>query len=153
MAFPGFTPGAAAPVIDGLPDGYGINDLFADEDGKLYLWLPAGDYLFTINGLYYVATIVDEDAAATGQHFSIDSFELADGNATFTLVSRLPQEILDKWIKTVSFEVQYCTNLTEGSWTALPGTVQRDGMTLTLQPFTPPDSPRVFLRVSAQQED
>ena len=36
---PGLTPGAAV-AFDGLPTGYGTAGIYADADGKAYLWLP-----------------------------------------------------------------------------------------------------------------
>jgi hypothetical protein len=36
---PGLTPNAKV-VFDGLPDYYGTTDVYADVDGKVYLWLP-----------------------------------------------------------------------------------------------------------------
>ncbi|MGI6495821.1 MAG: hypothetical protein ACOX5G_07000 [Kiritimatiellia bacterium] len=148
VTVPGLTPGAT-PELEVLPQGYGTNDLFADENGTLYLWLPNGEYVFVVNGVPYVATVADADAAVTTHYFTIAAFELADDTATFTLAERLPPDLFDEWINTVTaFEVQYCTNLTEAVWTTLPGTA-RDGMTLTV-PFTPPDSPRLFLRVLAE---
>jgi len=36
---PDITPGAAI-AFDGLPDGYGTSGIYADADGKVYLWLP-----------------------------------------------------------------------------------------------------------------
>ncbi|MGI5868833.1 MAG: hypothetical protein ACOX9C_05245 [Kiritimatiellia bacterium] len=145
MTFPGFAPGAT-PEIAGLPEGYGTDDLVADEDGRLYLWLPSDDYLFTVDGVYHVATVAGADAAATDRHFFIDSFSLADDTATFTLDSRLPADLFHGWLDTATFKVEYCTDLADGVWTTLPGAVQRSGTTLSVG-FTPPDSPRLFLRV------
>ena len=44
----GFTPGDSV-VIEGLGD-YGVNDIFADANGAIHLWLPDGTYNFTANG-------------------------------------------------------------------------------------------------------
>lgn len=41
--------------------------------------------VFIVNGMSYVATVANADAAATTHYFSIDSFTLADNTATFTL--------------------------------------------------------------------
>ena len=54
------TPNAAI-VVTAL-DPYGVSDLFADENGKLYLWLPDGDYTFVAGNAGYTATV---DGAAT----------------------------------------------------------------------------------------
>lgn len=37
----GLSPGAAYS-LEGAPAGYGMNDIFADEEGKIYVWCPAG---------------------------------------------------------------------------------------------------------------
>ena len=44
---------------------YGVNDLFADENGRLYLWLPDNDYIFTAGGSGYTAAVNGADATAT----------------------------------------------------------------------------------------
>ena len=38
-------PGAKV-VLDGLPD-YGTSDIFADDTGAVYLWLPDGEHIFS----------------------------------------------------------------------------------------------------------
>ncbi|MGI6495817.1 MAG: beta strand repeat-containing protein [Kiritimatiellia bacterium] len=47
----GFEPNA--PVMIAGLEGYGVNDLVADNGGVLYLWLPDGKYDFTANGRNY----------------------------------------------------------------------------------------------------
>ncbi|MGI6388647.1 MAG: hypothetical protein ACOX7Q_00385 [Kiritimatiellia bacterium] len=44
---------------------YGVNDLFADENGRLYLWLPDNVYSFTAGGSGYTAAVNGADATAT----------------------------------------------------------------------------------------
>ena len=44
---------------------YGVNDLFADEAGALYLWLPDGPYAFTANSISYTATVNGAATTAT----------------------------------------------------------------------------------------
>ena len=48
-------------------DGYGTNDIFADADGKIYLYLPNGTYSFTANGKSYTATVADGPTTAVAQ--------------------------------------------------------------------------------------
>ncbi|MDD3918169.1 MAG: hypothetical protein PHX00_13520, partial [Synergistaceae bacterium] len=144
VTVPGLDPDAA--VVVASLDSYGVDDLFADESGKIYLWLPNGVYAFTASGTAYMAT-VDGAAMLTTQHFSIDTFTLADNMATFTLASRLAPDVFATWMDTVTFEVQFSTNLTDAVWTALIAP-ERDGITLTV-PFAT-DAPSVFLRVLAQ---
>ncbi len=59
------TPNAAITVT-GL-GAYGVNDLFADDNGKLYLWLPNDNYDFTAGGTEYEATVSDADTTATAK--------------------------------------------------------------------------------------
>lgn len=49
-------------VIEGLKD-YGTNDIFA-IDGKVYLWLPNGNYRFTVGGIDYLAKVKDANTMA-----------------------------------------------------------------------------------------
>ena len=49
-------------VIAGL-DGYGTKDV-EPVDGKIYLWLPNGNYGFTVGGIYYLATVKDANTKA-----------------------------------------------------------------------------------------
>ena len=53
------TPDATAE-LSGL-DGYGTRDLYADANGDVYLWLPDGDYSFTVNGRGCTATVDGAD--------------------------------------------------------------------------------------------
>lgn len=46
------------------PDGYGTEDIFADEAGKVYLWLPNGYYAFTAGGVGYGATVAGANTTA-----------------------------------------------------------------------------------------
>ena len=50
-------------VIRGLPKSYGQNSI-VPIDGKLYLYLPNGDYKFSVNGVAYAAVVNGKDTAA-----------------------------------------------------------------------------------------
>ena len=63
MTVTNLTPHAVI-VVTGLTP-YGVNDLFADHNGKLRLWLPNGSYTFTAGGAHYAATIASADTTAT----------------------------------------------------------------------------------------
>ena len=52
-------------VVTSLPVTYGVNDLFADEAGQLYFWLPNASYDFTAGGADYEATVDNADTTAT----------------------------------------------------------------------------------------
>jgi hypothetical protein len=53
-----------APVAVSNLDPYGVNDLFADENGKLHLWLPDAAYAFLAGGASYEATVAGAPATA-----------------------------------------------------------------------------------------
>ncbi len=55
VTVPNLTSNAAVTVAS--LGTYGVNDLYADENGKLYLWLPDGDYAFTANSAGYTAAV------------------------------------------------------------------------------------------------
>ena len=54
-----------AVALAGLPAAYGVNDVYADADGCIYLWLPNGEYNFTANGNQYTVE-VDESIEPSG---------------------------------------------------------------------------------------
>ena len=55
----------AAQTVIGLPSSYGVGGLASDADGNLYLWLPVGNYAFTVNGREYVVTVGEEGDASS----------------------------------------------------------------------------------------
>jgi len=60
VTVPGLTPNMPVEIAlpaEGLPAYFGVNDLVADNSGKIYLWLPDGDYAFTANSTGYTATV------------------------------------------------------------------------------------------------
>lgn len=63
VTVPELTPNAAI-VVTSLYT-YGVNDLFADNDGKLYLWLPNDNYNFTAGTGNYEATVANANTTAT----------------------------------------------------------------------------------------
>ena len=59
-------PNALVEGLQGLPAGYGARDLYADADGRLYLWLPNGDYELRIApDDLWTATVAGRDVVAT----------------------------------------------------------------------------------------
>ena len=56
----------AALTLDGLamPSPYGGHGIVADASGKVYLWLPDGDYWFTLGGSVWHATVNGADTTA-----------------------------------------------------------------------------------------
>ena len=59
----GLTPGAAVSVV-GLPIGYSLSGVLADGEGKVYLWLPDGEWHLSVNGGHYRATVAGADVTA-----------------------------------------------------------------------------------------
>lgn len=61
-------------TVEGLPAnadvtvtelaGYGVDGLVADASGKVYLWLPNGDYIFSVNGNDIRAMVDEADVVA-----------------------------------------------------------------------------------------
>ena len=70
----GLRPGGKVTGLAGLagaPDlsGYGLDDIWADDDGKAYLWFPDGNYHFALavdggDAVEYVARVAGADTAA-----------------------------------------------------------------------------------------
>jgi hypothetical protein len=63
VTVPDLTPNA--PIVVTALNPYGVNDLFTDNSGKLYLWLPNANYDFTAGGVGYEATVANADTTAT----------------------------------------------------------------------------------------
>jgi hypothetical protein len=78
VTVPDLEPGAAIVLMGLAAHGYGVNDLFADDSGKLYLWLPDGSYIITAGDTDYMATVAG--AAATAVGFDAPAFA-TDGTA------------------------------------------------------------------------
>ena len=77
----GWQPGERVQIA-GLGD-YGTNDLFADENGEIHLFVPEGDYVFNANGRLFEAMVsggagTAQYAAATGME--IDGTDIAYGS-------------------------------------------------------------------------
>ena len=76
VAVNGLTPGATV-AFDGLPDDYGTDGIYADADGKTYLWLPNGTYFFTAtddDGLVRECKAVVADADTVAEDFERTGF-------------------------------------------------------------------------------
>ena len=78
VTVPDLEPGAAIVLTGLAAHGYGVNDLFADDSGKLYLWLPDGSYIITAGDTDYMATV--GGAATTAVGFDAPVFA-TDGTA------------------------------------------------------------------------
>ena len=80
---------ARAVAVTGL-DGYGVADIYPDANGDIHLWLPDGDYAFTVDGARWTATVAGADTVAVPDYVSpdslhIDAIEVAPGSVTLTV--------------------------------------------------------------------
>ncbi|MGI6494926.1 MAG: hypothetical protein ACOX5G_02345 [Kiritimatiellia bacterium] len=87
VTVPHLAPNAAIEIT--LLDDYGTADLFADEAGKLYLWLPNGSCLFKADDVRYTATVTDAPTTAIlvidAPVFALDGTALVIGGDTLTV--------------------------------------------------------------------
>jgi hypothetical protein len=78
-------------VLPASAGSYGTRDLYADANGDLYLWLPDGDYEFTIGESRWTATVAGSDTVAqlvkspAPDSLHIDAIEVAPGSVTLTV--------------------------------------------------------------------
>ena len=93
-------------VVTGL-DPYGMNDLVADNAGKLRLWLPNGNYTFTAGGAHYAATIDSADTTAT-----LSALTPPDSDAYITFSSANTFEVKPKQGKSWNGILYYSTDTT-----------------------------------------
>ena len=73
----GLTPNSAAQVT-GLPGGYGLNDVYADANGQIYVYLPDGTGDIDVEGTAYRYMIAGTAATA---YLASDTFDIAFVNA------------------------------------------------------------------------
>ncbi len=90
VAFPGFTPNAAVDLgelkLNGAAWDYGAESIFADTDGKIYLWLPGGENVVLVGGRLWLADITGEAVTTAVPYESVhptgvfvDGVEVARG--------------------------------------------------------------------------
>jgi hypothetical protein len=73
----GLTPNSAAQVT-GLLGGYGLNDVYADANGQIYVYLPDGTGEIDVEGTAYCYTIA---GVATTPYLASETFDIAFLNA------------------------------------------------------------------------
>ena len=90
-SFAGFTPGAAVelgvPKLNGAAWNYGVESVYADDDGKVYLWLPEGDNAVFAGGRLWHADVAADGAVAEAVPYetysptgvSVDGVDAAHG--------------------------------------------------------------------------
>jgi len=108
------TPNAAI-VVTAL-DPYGVHDLVADENGKLYLWLPDGDYTFTAGSTGYTATVNGAATTAVANGLVAPLFA-TDGTALVFDGTTLAIKIINA--KSGMWYVLYGVNTLGGTWELL----------------------------------
>ena len=91
VEFPGFTPNAAVDLgevkLNGAAWAYGAESIFADADGKIYLWLPGGENLVLVGGRLWYAYVTGDDVTTAVPYervyqtgVSVDGVEVARGS-------------------------------------------------------------------------
>ena len=108
------TPNAAIVVTALEP--YGVHDLVADENGKLYLWLPDGDYTFTAGSTGYTAA-VDGAATTAVANGLVAPLFATDGTALVFDGTTLAIKIVNA--KSGMWYVLYGVNTLGGTWELL----------------------------------
>jgi hypothetical protein len=120
------TPNAAV-VVTAL-GAYGVVDLFADETGKLYLWLPNDDYAFTAGGFGYTATVAGAAATAT-RSLPVPVFA-TDGSAIVVSGTTLSIKITNAQVG--AYYTLYWTDTLGGTWNKGPSIQAATGGDLVL---------------------
>ena len=150
------TPDAAAD-ISGL-NGYGTRDLYADANGDVYLWLPDGDYSFTVNGRGCTATVDGADTVAVVDPVALDSLhiesiELVPGAVALVVSAEPDGWITDMTAQLLRVRVSEGLPLPGGDAALLPqtdvGVLVNDDGTATVVVPRAADVPRKFYRVEA----
>ena len=77
LTIQGLTPNAAAQVT-GLPNNYGLNDVYADANGQIYVYLPNGTGEFFVEGTAYTYYIEDNPSSA---FLASEKFDIVFANA------------------------------------------------------------------------
>ena len=150
------TPDAAAE-LSGL-DGYGTRDLYADANGDVYLWLPDGEYSFTVNGRGCTATVDGADTVAVVDPVALDSLhiesiELVPGAVVLVVSAEPDGWITDMTAQLLRVRVSEGLPLPGGDAALLPrtdiGVLVNDDGTATVVVPRAADVPRKFYRVEA----
>jgi len=143
------TPGAEITV--GALGTYGVKDLFADETGALYLWLPNDAYAFTAGGADYSATVAGAPTTATQESsgdlvapvFATDGTALVFSGTTLSITIANAQK--DVWY------TLYATATLGGDWELVESfRAENDGdLTFTILNAT---APTRFFKVVASTD-
>ncbi|MGI6495822.1 MAG: hypothetical protein ACOX5G_07005 [Kiritimatiellia bacterium] len=133
-----------AAVTVGSLGSYGVNDLFADDAGRLYLWLPDNDYTFTAGGSGYTAAVNGADATATF-YLATPAFA-ADGSALVfsgtTLSITIANAKKDVWY------TLYATATLGGTWELVKSVYATADGNLAFDDISA-TAPRRFFKVTA----
>jgi hypothetical protein len=146
-------------AISGLPDGYGTNSIFADENGTICLWLPGLDdgsaYTFTAGGsTWTAATTAGGAGMLPGQTLVPDDMVISAISVVgSTVLLTVSSDNAADWLplNADSFKVRAYTSLgnNTGSTVIEPGvTVNADG-TVTLSVTLPEGAKSLFFKVEA----
>ena len=153
-------PNEAVAGMQGLPEAYGVNDLVADAEGRLHVWLPDGDYRFSIGGMEgtWRAGVSGADVVADFavvpelEELHIDSMAVS-GGAVAIVVSSVPSGWIGAGAASLRVRAAAVLPLPGGDAALLSRgdvgiAVNGDG-TATLTIPRAADAPRMFYRVGA----
>ncbi len=68
---------ARAVTVAGLPADYGVKDIYPDANGDIHLWLPDGEYTFTVDGTEVTKT-VDGSSVFIPLGVTVDGVDVAN---------------------------------------------------------------------------
>ena len=77
LTIPGLTPNGLAQIT-GLPNNYGLKDVFADANGQIYVYLPNGNEEIFVEGTAYNYYIEDNPSSA---FLASEKFDIVFANA------------------------------------------------------------------------
>lgn len=112
-----------AVTFKGLPQSYGTKGISADNDGKVYIWLPSSstEYRFFANGKPYTVTVNDAETEAVEKQkepmtLSVENITLNIGDSVKPVISGLPEDYDGKITYTLNRD-DY-VNFVDGVFTA-----------------------------------
>ncbi len=147
VTVPNLTPGEAIVVASLEP--YGVDDLFADDVGQLYLWLPNGAYGFTAGGTGYTVTVDGAAATATGGGGIPAPVFATDGSGIVVSGTTLSIKIANAQVG--AYYTLYWTDTLGGTWNKGPSIQAATSGDLVLTTNIDATASRRFFKVRASE--
>ena len=150
VTVPNLEPGAAVVVVS--LDPYGVDDLFADDVGQLYLWLPNGSYGFTAGGTGYTAAVAGAPTTATGGGGIPAPVFAADGSGI--VVSGATLSITISNVQGGIWYTLYAVDTLGGTWDwqQVQSVYAVDGSDLTFENVSATPAKRFFKVVASESQ-